>query len=57
MPLAKQLVTTAAPKYGPTDLYGRCEFEDCRANARTTCAACDGHFCRTHAEHHARGGD
>lgn len=52
MPTAKQPVTTAAPKYGPTKLYGRCEFEDCRANARTTCAICDGHFCRTHAEQH-----
>jgi hypothetical protein len=51
MPASKQPITTPAPKYGPTALYGSCEREDCPANARTTCANCDGHFCRTHAEH------
>jgi hypothetical protein len=51
MPAAKPIITTPAAKYGPTDLYGHCEREDCRAKARVSCEICDGHFCRTHAEH------
>jgi hypothetical protein len=57
VPSAKPPVTTPAPKYGPTEIYGRCEFEACRATARATCATCDGHFCLTHAEHKAHDGD
>lgn len=49
----KQPITTAAPKYGPTGIYGHCEVSGCRANARTTCETCDGHYCLGHAEHPA----
>lgn len=51
MPPAKPPVTTPAPKYGPTNLYGGCEHTECAGNARVTCPVCDGHFCRTHVEH------
>ena len=39
------------PKYGPTPLYDDCEGPDCDSRARTSCATCQGHYCRTHAEH------
>ena len=30
----------AAPKYGPTPYYGRCEVRECTAKARATCPRC-----------------
>jgi predicted nucleic acid binding AN1-type Zn finger protein len=44
-------ITTPAHKYGPTGEYGDCEVAACNANARATCATCDGHFCLEHAGH------
>jgi hypothetical protein len=51
--LSRTPVTTPAPKYGPTNLYGGCEAPDCNGTARITCAECDGHFCRRHEDHEA----
>lgn len=42
--------TTAAPRYGPTPIYGMCEAPRCRSVARTTCTACEGDFCLGHAD-------
>jgi AN1-like zinc finger protein len=40
--------TTAAPRYGPTPIYGLCEAPGCESVARSTCAACEGDFCLGH---------
>jgi hypothetical protein len=54
MPPAKStLITTPAPKYGPTRLYGGCELDGCDSGARVTCTGCGGHFCRNHESHRA----
>ncbi len=45
--------TDPAPKYGPTADYGDCEAAVCDSGARTTCSACDGHYCLGHAAHGA----
>jgi hypothetical protein len=41
----------AAPKYGPTPYYGRCEVHKCTAKARVTCPRCGGQHCLSHAGH------
>ncbi|MDQ1730471.1 MAG: hypothetical protein QOK10_630 [Pseudonocardiales bacterium] len=51
--MAQWLDTTPALKYGPTDLYGSCEAEDCTDGARLTCSVCGGQFCRSHGVHEA----
>jgi hypothetical protein len=50
------LDTTAAPKYGPTPYYGRCEAPACSATARATCPKCGGQHCLSHAGHDAHAG-
>jgi predicted nucleic acid binding AN1-type Zn finger protein len=55
-PTKKPLITTPAPKYGPTALYDDCERNGCEANARVSCPTCGGHFCRTHEAHQAHEG-
>lgn len=57
MPQPKYPNTTPAPKYGPTSLYGTCEFVGCGATARVTCSVCEGDFCLGHASHIDHGGD
>ena len=46
-----QKVTTPAPKYGPTPVFGPCETPGCEATARRACAECSGHYCLRHAPH------
>jgi hypothetical protein len=45
-------MTTPAPKYGPTTIYGVCEVADCPSTARMTCDECGGEYCLGHADHH-----
>jgi AN1-like Zinc finger len=42
--------TTAAPRYGPTPIYGMCEAPRCHSVARTTCPTCEGDFCLGHVD-------
>lgn len=51
--MTQRPLTYPAPKYGPTAFYGDCEVGTCGVHARSTCAACRGHFCLGHVEHAA----